>query len=156
MKAWWNAPAASGKRETVSNIKKKSAPSGIEPGMLMRLLDSVILIDHLNGVGAAKKFVLALNPEETAISVITRAEILVGVDSEDEDLVKAFLEQFHLLIIDKPIADLAAFLRKSEKLKLPDAFQAALCVYHKINLVTRNSEDFNPSKHKFVEIPYEI
>jgi predicted nucleic acid-binding protein len=124
--------------------------------MLIRLLDSVILIDHLNGVGAAKEFVLSLNPEETAISVITRAEILVGVDSKDEDLVKAFLEQFHHLIIDKPIADLAASLRKIEKLKLPDAFQAALCVYHKIKLVTRNTRDFNPGKHKFVEIPYKI
>ncbi len=124
--------------------------------MLMRLLDSVILIDHLNGVGAAKEFVLSLNPEETAISVITRAEILVGVDSKDEDLIKAFLEQFHLLIIDKTIADLAASMRKSEKLKLPDAFQAALCIYHKIKLVTRNTKDFNPNKHKFVEIPYKM
>jgi predicted nucleic acid-binding protein len=124
--------------------------------MLMRMLDSVILIDHLNGMRAAKEFVLALNPEETAISVITRAEILAGVESKDEDLVKAFLEQFHLLIIDRTIADLAASLRKSEKLKLPDAFQAALCVYHKIKLITRNIKDFNPNKHNFVEIPYEI
>ena len=124
--------------------------------MLMRLLDSVILIDHLNGLEAAKEFVLALNPEETAISVITRAEILVGVDSKDEDLVKAFLGQFHLLIIDKAIADLAASMRKSEKLKLPDAFQAALCIYHKIKLITRNTKDFNPGKHKFLEIPYKI
>jgi predicted nucleic acid-binding protein len=124
--------------------------------MLTRLLDSVILIDHFNGVGAAKEFVLALNPEETAISVITRAEILVGVDSKDENLVKAFLEQFHLLVIDKAIADLAASIRKSEKLKLPDAFQAALCVYHRIKLITRNTKDFNLGKHKFVEIPYKI
>jgi predicted nucleic acid-binding protein len=124
--------------------------------MLVRMLDSVILIDHLNGLGAAKEFVLALNPEETAISVITRAEILVGVARKDEDLVKAFLEQYHLLIIDKAVADLAASLRKSEKLKLPDAFQAALCVYYKIKLITRNTKDFNPGKHNFVEIPYEI
>ncbi len=46
--------------------------------MLKRLLDSVILIDHLNGVQEAKQFVLALEPEQTAISVITRAEILSG------------------------------------------------------------------------------
>jgi predicted nucleic acid-binding protein len=122
--------------------------------MLMRLLDSVILIDHLNGVPLAKEFVHALNPEETAISVITRAEILVGVGFEDEDLVKAFLEQYHLLIIDKDIADLAADLRRREKWRLPDAFQAALCVYHKIKLITRNTKDFNPNLHDFVEIPY--
>jgi hypothetical protein len=122
--------------------------------MLARMLDSVILIDLFNGVRAAKDFVLGLQPEETAISVITRAEILVGVESKDEALVKAFLEQFHLLIIDKPIADLAASLRKSKKWKLPDALQAALCLHHKLKLVTRNTRDFSPKEHDFVEIPY--
>jgi hypothetical protein len=123
--------------------------------MPTRLLDSVILIDHLNGVQEAKQFVLALEPENTAISVITRAEILVGVEPEDAGLVKALLDQYHLLIIDKPIADLAADLRKSQGWKLPDAFQAALCIYHKIKLVTRNTKDFDPVRHDFVEIPYD-
>lgn len=124
--------------------------------MLTRLLDSVILIDHLNGVPEAKQFVLAIEPEQTAISVITRAEILVGVEPEDAPLVKALLDQFHLLIIDKPIADLAADMRKSQGWKLPDAFQAALCIYYKIKLVTRNTKDFDPVRHDFVEIPYEV
>ena len=124
--------------------------------ILTRLLDSVILIDHLNGVQEAKQFVLAIEPEQTAISVITRAEILVGVEPEDAPLVKALLDQFHLLIIDKPIADLAADLRKSQGWKLPDAFQAALCLHHKIKLITRNTKDFDPGRHDFVEIPYEV
>ena len=124
--------------------------------MLTRLLDSVILIDHLNGVPEAKQFVLAVEPEHTAISVITRAEILVGVEPEDAPLVKALLDQFHLLIIDKPIADLAADLRKSQGWKLPDAFQAALCIYHQLKLTTRNTRDFDPRRHDFVEIPYEV
>jgi predicted nucleic acid-binding protein len=123
--------------------------------ILTRLLDSVILIDHLNGMPEAKQFVLAIEPEQTAISVITRAEILVGVEPEDAPLVKALLDQFHLLIIDKPIADLAADMRKSQGWKLPDAFQAALCIYHKIKLVTRNTKDFDPVRHDFVEIPYD-
>jgi predicted nucleic acid-binding protein len=58
--------------------------------MITRLLDSVILIDHLNGVPEAKKFVMALDAEQTAISVITRAEILVGVEPENAALVKTF------------------------------------------------------------------
>lgn len=123
--------------------------------MINRLLDSVIIIDHLNGVPEANRFVMDLDQETTAISVITRAEILVGVEQEDEPLVKALLDQFHLLIIDKAVADLAAELRKSRGWKLPDAFQAALCVYHKIKLTTRNTKDFDPKQHDFVEIPYE-
>jgi hypothetical protein len=69
--------------------------------MMTRLIDSVILIDHLNGVEKARQFVQALNPEETAISVITRAEILVGIEANYEALIKAFLDQYHLLSIDK-------------------------------------------------------
>jgi len=122
--------------------------------MITRLLDSVILIDHLNGLPEAKEFVLSLDQEQTAISVITRAEILVGVEPEDAPLVKALLDQFHLLIIDKPVADLAASLRQNQGWKLPDAFQAALCVYHKIKLTTRNTKDFDPQQHGFIEIPY--
>jgi len=124
--------------------------------MLERLLDSVILIDHLNGLPEANGFVSALDPEVTAISVITRAEILVGVEKEKEFLVKAFMDQFQLLIIDKVIADLAASLRKTRSWKLPDAFQAALSIHHKIKLSTRNTKDFDPRKCDFVEIPYEI
>jgi predicted nucleic acid-binding protein len=124
-------------------------------GVVTRLLDSVILIDHLNGLQEATQFVLGVEPEQTAISVITRAEILVGVEAEDAPLVKALLDQFHLLIIDKPIADLAADLRKSRGWKLPDAFQAALCLYHRIKLTTRNTKDFDPGRHDFVEIPYD-
>jgi len=122
--------------------------------MLNRLLDLVILIDHLNGVPEADEFVSSLDPAETAISVITWAEILAGVEKEDEALVRAFLNQFHLLIIDKPVADLAASLRKSQKWKLPDAFQAALAIHHKVKLVTRNIKDFDPAKQDFVEVPY--
>jgi predicted nucleic acid-binding protein len=124
--------------------------------MFTRLLDSVILIDHLNDIPAANRFVLALDPEVTAISVITRAEILVGVEKEDEPLVKAFLDQYQLLIVNKDIADQAATLRKTRGWKLPDAFQAALCLHHKIKLTTRNTKDFNPQKCDFAEIPYEI
>ena len=124
--------------------------------MITRLLDSVILIDHLNGLLPATDYVAALNPEETAISVITRAEILVGVEEINQKLVKAWLDQYHLINIDKSTADLAASLRRRQGWKLPDAFQAAVCLYHRIHLVTRNTKDFNPEQYDFVEIPYSI
>ena len=124
--------------------------------MIERLIDSVILIDHLNGIDKATKFVLELDPNETAISVITRVEILVGIDEAMETLVIAFLDQYPLLIIDRPIADLSVTLRKKYGWKLPDAFQAALALHHKIKLTTRNTKDFDPRKHEFIEIPYSI
>ena len=122
--------------------------------MIKRLLDSVILIDHLNGIDKATRFIVKLQPEQTAISVITRAEILAGLEEEDKKVVVSLLDQYKLLIIDQPVADMAADLRRVHRWKLPDAFQAALALYHKIKLTTRNTKDFDPKKFDFVEIPY--
>jgi len=124
--------------------------------MLERLLDSVIIIDHLNGIEAATRFILGLDPGKTAVSVITRAEILVGIAESDERLVKAFLDQYRLLIIDKTVADLAATLRRTYHWKLPDAFQAAISINNNITLTTRNTKDFDPANHDFIEIPYSL
>ncbi len=121
--------------------------------MIKRLLDSVILIDHLNGIDKATRFILKLQPEQTAISVITRAEILAGLEEEDKKVVVPLLDQYQLLIIDQPVADMAADLRRVHRWKLPDAFQAALALHHKIKFTTR-TKDFDPKKFDFVEIPY--
>ena len=122
--------------------------------MIDRLLDSVILIDHFNELQQATRFLLGLDPRKTAISVITRAEVLVGVEEEAEPLVKAFLDQYQLLSIEKPDADLAASLRREHGWKLPDAFQATLAITHGCSLTTRNTKDFHPEQHDFVELPY--
>ena len=124
--------------------------------MISRLIDSVILIDHLNGIDLATNFILELDPLQTAISVITRAEILAGLSNEEIAFATPLLDQYQLFIIDKPIADLAAKLRREIGWKLPDAFQAALSQYHKTLLTTRNTKDFDPNKHRFVEVPYKI
>ena len=60
--------------------------------MLTRLLDSVIIIDHFNSIPEATLFLKGLNPENTSISVITRAEILVGFDKENQETAKLLLE----------------------------------------------------------------
>ena len=122
--------------------------------MIKRLLDSVILIDHLNGIEKATRFILKLQPEQTAVSVITRAEILAGLEKDDKKVVVPLLDQYKLLIIDQPVADMAADLQRVHRWKLPDAFQAALALHHKIKLTTRNTKNFNPKKFDFVEIPY--
>ena len=124
--------------------------------MISRLIDSVILIDHLNGIDRATNFILELDPFQTAISVITRAEILAGLSKEEVAFATPLLDQYQLFIIDKPIADLAAKLRRETGWKLPDAFQAALAQYHKTLLTTRNTKDFDPNKHRCVEVPYKI
>lgn len=117
------------------------------------LIDSVILIDHLNGISKATNW-LSKN-KNTYISVITRAEILSGAASEELHSIKALLDSFLCLVIDSPTADKAAELRKKHGLKLPDAFQAALSILNNLELVTRDAKDFE-KKFSFVKIPYKL
>ncbi len=153
--AYWKEPVECGKEKTVLFTSWIVGRNGIKK-MLIRLLDSVILIDHLNNISEASKYLGSIEPDQTAISVITRAEILAGIEKENAELVKELLDQFTLLEIHKEIADLAAELRQLHRWKLPDAFQAAIAIHHHLKLVTRNTKDFDPNKHLFVEIPYRI
>lgn len=124
--------------------------------MLERLLDSVILIDHFNNISEASTFIAGLDPAKTAISVISYAEILVGFENETVEKAKALLNHYEVLTIDTSVAEKAAELRRRYGWKLPDAFQAALALHHHLRLCTRNTKDFDPRKHSFVEVPYEL
>lgn len=119
------------------------------------LLDSVIVIDHLNGIPAASEYLRLVSPQ-AALSVITRAEVLAGFEASDEGPALRLLDRYPTLGIDVTIADLAARLRRRERWKMPDAFQAALATYHGLRLATRNTKDFSPERHAFVDVPYVI
>ncbi|MEQ1526179.1 MAG: PIN domain-containing protein [Gallionella sp.] len=118
------------------------------------LLDSVILIDHFNGRSEATQFLL--ENRASAISVITRAEVLTGFDPVSEVQAKAFLSLFPTLQLTEADADLAAKLRREHRWKLPDALQAAVAINRQLTLATRNSKDFDPARHAFVSIPYRL
>lgn len=119
------------------------------------LLDSVVLIDHFNAVPQATAYIAEISGQ-SAISVITRAEILAGFEPGTAAKAKQLLDCFPLLLMDKAIADLAARLRRAHHWKLPDAIQAAIAQHHDLVLVTRNSRDFPPDRFAFVRIPYRI
>lgn len=63
---------------------------------LTRLLDSVILIDHFNGIDRATRY-LAAASGTCAVSVVTRAEVLAGFDLADESLALPLLRRFPTL-----------------------------------------------------------
>jgi predicted nucleic acid-binding protein len=127
----------------------------VEQTIMTILLDSVILIDHFNGIAQATAY-LGQVRDEASISVITRAEVLTGFDSSDRQQPAALLDCYPLYDITKPIADLAADLRREQGWKLPDAFQAALARHHQLRLATRNTKDFPPERYEFVIVPYEL
>ena len=107
------------------------------------LLDSVILIDHLNGVEAATDFLSEKG-----------AETLAGFDEESEHLARELLDLFTTLPVTVEVADTAAHLRRTQRLKLPDAIQAAIALTEELTLVTRNTRDFRNGDPVSVEVPY--
>jgi hypothetical protein len=119
------------------------------------LLDSVILIDHLNGIEQATSYLLDAGGR-AAITAITRAEVLSGVAPEQGRSIRLLLDRFPLIAIDAAIADRAASLRRRHRWKLPDALQAAAALEHGRILVTRNTKDFEPKRHAFVQVPYSV
>lgn len=125
----------------------------MESRPITSLFDSVILIDHLNGIDAATSFLKA-HLVQGGISVITRAEVAAGY-SALPPAVREFLDLFPTLPVDLATADLAASLRRQEGWKLPDALIAATALLREATLVTRNTKDFPPSRYGFVHIPYE-
>jgi len=117
------------------------------------LFDSNILIDFLNGVEAAKRE-LALY-ESRAISVITWMEVLAGAPEAADAETRSFLEQFDRVGIDTKIALRAVELRRTKRIKLPDAVILASAQIHGLLLVTRNTHDFDPELPG-VRMPYRI
>lgn len=119
------------------------------------LLDSVILIDHFNGIDAATNFI-SEHGNGLAISAITRAEVLAGFEDDQVAVGMALLDRFRFLPMDAAIADGAARLRRHTSLKLPDAIQAAFAIRHELKLATRNTKDFSPDHFAFVSVPYTL
>lgn len=119
------------------------------------LLDSTVLIDHLNGLKPATQWLSGLRQDDALISVITRAEVLTKA-GEKWDEVSAFLDEYDCLSIGPDEADLAAGMRNRYRLKLPDAFQAVLAQSEELSLVTRDAADFKKIDDLRVLIPYKI
>lgn len=116
------------------------------------LLDSTVLIDHLNGIPAAAAF-LRGHAVESCLSVVTVNEVLSGSESAFVDAHERLLDQFTCLEVDRFTAKSSAALRRVHGWKLADAIQAALALNLGLALVTRN---FKPERHAFVLVPYRL
>lgn len=117
------------------------------------LFDTNILIDYLNGVDAAK--IELARYERPAISVISWIEVLAGTKPELEAETRKFLAIFERVELGDAIADRAVTLRRSAKLRVPDAIILATAQVENLVLVTRNSKDF-PADEPGIRMPYRL
>lgn len=104
------------------------------------LLDTNMVIGLLKESDAAITLAerAGLDLEKTAVSQITRIELLgyPKITDEDEHVIHAFLNECQILLLDEHIAAKAIQLRRSGAFKLPDAIVAAFAMTHKLRLLT--------------------
>ena len=122
--------------------------------MVKALFDTNILIDYLNGIPDAGKEIGRYR--EKAISLITWMEVMVGATAQDETIIKAFLSQFELLPIDSTVSAEAVAIRRTRRIKLPDAIILATARTTDRLLVTRNTKDFPAGLDADVRLPYRL
>jgi predicted nucleic acid-binding protein len=121
--------------------------------MVKALFDTNILVDYLNAVPQARTEFQRYT--EKAISIITWMEVMVGADGDLEAPTRHFLNSFDIVPVDEPIAQRAVGLRRSHRIKLPDAVIWATAQAHAMLLVTRNAGDF-PDGDPGVRAPYKL
>jgi predicted nucleic acid-binding protein len=118
------------------------------------VFDTNILIDYLNGIPDAKA--LLSHYQDPWISIITRLEVLVGVRSEAEDVVtRRFLSRFGIRAVDEAICEQSVTIRRTFKLRVPDAVIYATARDQSCLLVTRNTRDF-PADQVDIRFPYRL
>jgi predicted nucleic acid-binding protein len=85
-----------------------------------------------------------LQEYQPSISAITEIELLCWKTASENDLavLKNFIEDSTVFESDREIKLKTVELRKTHKIKLPDAIIAATSIVHNLSLLTRNVSDF--------------
>jgi hypothetical protein len=118
------------------------------------LFDTNILIDYLGGVEPARTEIA--RARERFISIVTWMEVLAGAhDADEEDVIDMFLRDFTVVDLTRRIARDAVEIRRTYRMRLPDAIVWASARSESAVLVTRNTKDF-PEDESGVRVPYTL
>ncbi len=121
--------------------------------MSSALFDSVILVDALVGLSAARTAIVTV--PERWITRLAWAEIMAG-SGGDGERVEEFLDNFKVLEIGEEISRRGAALRvQRPTMALGDALTLAAAQVTGRILVTRNVRDF-PANMPGVRVPYTL
>jgi predicted nucleic acid-binding protein len=122
------------------------------PRRVKALFDTNILIDYLRGIDAARDEVERHG--ERLVSIVTWMELLAGSQGEEEaDVIEMFLRDFQVVGLTREIAREAVDIRRTRRVRLPDAVIQASARAQSALLVTRNTKDF-PADDPGVRVPY--
>ena len=120
------------------------------------LVDTNILIAFLERSlpATGQDFVATVIDTEFIISIINRIEIL-GYDDVSEET-RNFIQLASVIELDKSVAEATINIRKSRKVKLPDAIIAATAIANDLTLITRNKKDFQQIPNVEIVDPFSV
>lgn len=120
------------------------------------LIDTNILLEYLSSLlpTKASNYVENIINDNFNISIINRIEIL-GHNSSDVKQ-ETFLNLANTFQLTKDVEIQTIEIRKSHKIKLPDAIIAATALVHDFTIVTRNIKDFEKIEGLLCINPYII
>ena len=117
------------------------------------LFDTNILIDYLRGIPQARTE--CDRHSDRAVSIVTWMEVMAGSTAADESDARCCLLNFYTLPLTMEVAERAFLLRRTNRVKLPDAIIQATAEESGRILITRNTRDF-PEGTPGVLIPYTL
>jgi predicted nucleic acid-binding protein len=117
------------------------------------LFDTNILIDYLRGIPQARAE--CDRHSHRAVSIVSWMEVMAGSTAANEADARSFLQNFYTLPLDADVAERAFLLRRTNRVKLPDAIIQATAEESGRILITRNTRDFPPGTPG-VLIPYDL
>ena len=110
------------------------------------LIDTNIAIYFLDG-NLTPSVIVFLQPvinQEINISVITKIELLGWnfPNSNKSEIHNEFVNQSNIFPLDNEIVEKTIEIRRTYKIKLPDALIAATAIVFNMTLLSRNDKDF--------------
>ena len=109
------------------------------------LIDSNAIIDYLSGVLPIKgmDFLSEVVNEVPRVSVISKIEVLgYSAQPSAQQLLTNFMNDAEILQLSDAIVNQTIEIRKTHKIKLPDAIIAATALVNRFTLISRNKSDF--------------
>lgn len=110
------------------------------------LIDNNVVSDFFAGQysGKAMSFISDVIDLTPNISVITVIEALSWRSSEgNEAIIKEFVNNSNVLGISQKVVEYCVQIRRSKKIKTPDAIIAATAIVHCLTLITSDSDFTN-------------
>ena len=123
------------------------------------LIDSNSVIDYLSGrfPGNGMSFMNDVIDSVANVSVITKIEVL-GFNGPEDDmlLLRDFMDASVVLYLTEEIVQECIAIRKKHVIKLPDAIISATALVYDMDLITRNTADFDKIHDLRVIDPYRL